>query len=314
MELNDTAEIISDVPVMNEDSFTLIERRGKGAFGEVWKAKDIYNGKVVALKIVDISKTGVENLTKEISNLMRISEPNCHPFLSCYFGDFTYNGKKTIVMEYIEGLELNYWADKFRMKDKFLQYLGALMLDLTEALLFLEKNNIIHRDIKPSNIIITEKGEPKLVDFGISCNPIVCKDIYCCKGTPGTLQFMAPEIFLYKENYFVSDIWSLGATIYFSTTRDFCFDFKEKREKENKRIKIRTQNMAGNGEMDGEIGGKIKNEKLRIRDIILENEPYLLNTPNNYLNQAVNLCLIKDFTKRINAKKLKEILFPFKKI
>lgn len=75
----------------------------------------------------------------------------------------------------------------------------------------MHKKNIIHRDIKPENILLDKDLNVKLGDFGWSC---YYSKINLRKSFSGTMEYMAPEIYLKKAQSFSVDIWALGVLIY----------------------------------------------------------------------------------------------------
>jgi serine/threonine protein kinase len=115
-------------------------------------------------------------------------------------------------MELIEGESLLNYVRSFperKLEEKNCKF---IFKQIIEALFYLHENNIIHRDIKLENIIIKNKTEIKIIDFGFSiCAPRdKFLDFFC--GTPN---YMPPEIIL-KKDYLgeFSDIWSIGILLY----------------------------------------------------------------------------------------------------
>jgi calcium-dependent protein kinase len=89
----------------------------------------------------------------------------------------------------------------------------VLTEQVAKGISYLHKQDIIHGDIKPSNILINEKDEIKICDFGLSTKT---KNKEKVNGAKGTLNYLAPEcIFPYDEKV---DIWALGVLIYFIST------------------------------------------------------------------------------------------------
>jgi serine/threonine protein kinase len=261
------------------DNYRLIELRGSGAFGQVWKAQNLGTGQIVALKIVNVNDPKIaELIVEEVRILKQISQPRCHPFLSCFY-DYVYDQRNRqifIEMEYIDGQELQNWSQQFSFEDLYYKLL-LVTADISRALQFIHSRNVVHRDIKPSNILITYENVPKLVDFGLGCNPQMCSTSYCCPGNPGTPHFMAPETLAFGESYFASDVWSLGVTLFFIATGRYPFDFHS-------------------------------TSILEIKETIIHTMPAKLNTSMPQLNQIVNGCLVKDPNYRITLEQIMSIL------
>lgn len=276
----------------NLNSYNLIQLLGKGGQGEVWKVKIKDTGQIIALKIMKASKnSNIISVLNEIDALEKISEPSCHPFLSCYYRHF-YNGdikQYLIEMEYIDGIELDVWAKKFwdsRNYAALYHNLLHLTKDLAHTFKFINNNGLIHRDVKPQNILITKNNIPKLIDFGFACDYKICNLRLdnkspvreCCKGYVGTPVFSPPEVIEYGISYPVSDIWSLGSTLYYLATGNFAYNFTDKSSVESVLLTI------------------------------IDKEPHKLNTENILLNEIVNLSLIKDPKDRLTIDQLIKML------
>ena len=174
--------------------------------------------KEIALKEVEI--------LKEVSSSFNT---NCIPSLVCFYDYHIEKDTLYIEMEYIEGVTLDKFAEKLRSSPKLNKYLLAIIKDIIQALQKLNSYGIIHRDVKPENIMINSNYQPKLIDIGLACKTnkgcsLSDKNISCCKGIAGTPYYSSPESLLDNIFYYVSDIYSLGASIYFASTGKVLFD------------------------------------------------------------------------------------------
>ncbi|RYR56993.1 hypothetical protein Ahy_A05g022735 isoform B [Arachis hypogaea] len=94
--------------------------------------------------------------------------------------------------------------------------LAKVARDVLNGLNYLHARNIVHRDIKPANLLVNNKNEVKIGDFGVS--KLMCRTLDPCKSYVGTCAYMSPERFdpdAYGGNYngYAADIWSLGLTL-----------------------------------------------------------------------------------------------------
>lgn len=208
---------------MNLENYKLGPLLGKGAFGEVYKAIRPYDGKVIALKIIDMAKitaAGVAEIVAEVAALKKLSIPECNPFVVCYYNDgLDANNKKYLIeMEYIDGKNMKDFVTDRAMNDEELYYYLLLIArDISLGLEYVHNRGVLHNDIKPENIMIQrETYVPKLIDFGLTCNLIKGNKYpteYCIKPA-GTPLYVAPEHFTLKIKLPASDMWSLGVTLY----------------------------------------------------------------------------------------------------
>jgi serine/threonine protein kinase len=235
----------------------------------------------------DIVIAKISGMITEAEILSRLSQyPQCQPYLACirdYYLDEQLNFY--IVMDYVEGPTLRKYVRQYNPPVEF--YIDVIA-KLAQALTYIHGNNIIHNDIKPDNIIIRMgpggQVDPVLVDFGLSCVADKVKqvndlDYNYCSSFAGTIQYMAPELFSGElPHYYVSDIWSLGASIYYS---------------------IYNRNIWGVF-----LSARILQQIYHNDDI----QPAQLNTDNQFLNNIVNLMTVKDFQQRITAPALVEMI------
>ncbi|GAG51805.1 unnamed protein product, partial [marine sediment metagenome] len=127
-----------------------------------------------------------------------------------------------LAMEYLEGVILN---DRLREDGPLPEAeLFRIAREIGKALAFLGSHHLIHRDVKPANIMLCHNGEIKLLDFGLAKNPsedtISIKEVF--RGTP---HFTSPEHILHAKDIDIrSDLYSLGAALYFAASGSYPFD------------------------------------------------------------------------------------------
>ncbi len=194
--------------------YEIMQTLGKGGFGVVYKVKRKSDGKIIALKVMDINPSDekkINNAKKEVELLKTLSEPECNPFVICYY-DSSYDEKDSkflIEMEYVDGMNMADFVKLIRNDKIRYYYLLLIARDIAQGLKYIHSKNIIHRDIKLENIII-EKDTfiPKIIDFGLSCFE------KSCKGISGTAFYMSPELLNEGKIFPASDMWALGVTLF----------------------------------------------------------------------------------------------------
>nr|XP_027190798.1 germinal center kinase 1 isoform X2 [Cicer arietinum] len=187
--------------------FTSLELIGQGSFGDVYKGFDKELNKEVAIKVIDLeeSEDDIDDIQKEISVL---SQCRC-PYITEYYGSFLNQTKLWIIMEYMAGGSV---ADLLQSGPPLDEMSIAYILrDLLHAVDYLHNEGKIHRDIKAANILLSENGDVKVADFGVSAQ--LTRTISRRKTFVGTPFWMAPEVIQNTDGYNEkADIWSLGIT------------------------------------------------------------------------------------------------------
>lgn len=185
--------------------FSNLEKVGEGASGTVYKAT-MSNGQVVAVKQMVIAKqVKPEILVNEIT-LMRMCKGS--PVIVEYHDSYIKSGTLWVAMELIVGQSLADMiaADTERtMSEELIAY---LLRETLVALAHLHGMGIIHRDIKSDNMMVSERGEVKLTDFGFGA--LVSQGAEKRKSVVGTTYWMAPEVITGQQYDTTVDVWSTG--------------------------------------------------------------------------------------------------------
>eukprot|EP00667_Euglena_gracilis_P001720 EG_transcript_1719 len=198
---------------------------GKGAYGVVYLGLNQSSGELLAVKQVCIDDN--ENMpTQEtfarlraLAQEIRMMENLQHPNIVRYLGtDRTENGIY-IFMEYIPGGSIASLLKQFGPFQEKL--ISAYLRQILSGLNYLHGQHVLHRDIKGANILVSQKGEVKLADFGSSKSLQDIVQSTTIKNTfVGTAEWMAPEAIACKNQTKPADIWSLGCTILEMTYAD----------------------------------------------------------------------------------------------
>nr|XP_039321871.1 dual specificity mitogen-activated protein kinase kinase 7 isoform X2 [Saimiri boliviensis boliviensis] len=194
---------------------------GSGTCGQVWKMRFRKTGHVIAVKQMRRSGNKEEN-KRILMDLDVVLKSHDCPYIVQCFGTFITNTDVFIAMEL-----MGTCAEKLkkRMQGPIPErILGKMTVAIVKALFYLkEKHGVIHRDVKPSNILLDERGQIKLCDFGISGRLV---DSKAKTRSAGCAAYMAPERIdppdPTKPDYDIrADVWSLGISLVELATGQF---------------------------------------------------------------------------------------------
>jgi serine/threonine protein kinase/Tfp pilus assembly protein PilF len=190
--------------------YKILEKIGEGGMGVVYKAKDTKLNRNVALKFLPSHAMQLPEFKKrfiqEAQAVAALDHPNICVVHEIHEGqDHTF-----IAMAYIKGLSLKerIAAGPLSQNDA-MDIAGQVAQGLEEA----HEKGIVHRDIKPANIMITDKGQAKIMDFGVAKFSMEV-DVTQTVGIIGTLAYMSPEQASGDVVDTRTDIWSLGVCFY----------------------------------------------------------------------------------------------------
>jgi serine/threonine-protein kinase len=191
------------------------ERVGRGAFGDVYRARDTRLDRIVALKLLGPDTTAaLDEVVREAGLLAKVRHPN----VVTVFGADRIDGRVGIWMEFLQGETL----------DRMLQARGVLDareaalvgIDVCRALSAVHAAGIVHQDVKLGNVMRADGGRIVLMDFGLGheTRPRTDGKLTSIAGTP---LFMAPEVLRGTPADARSDVYSLGVVLFALVTNTF---------------------------------------------------------------------------------------------
>ena len=196
--------------------YKLIRRIGEGGMGEVYLAEQLTMHRTVALKILHGKWADDEEFRKRFLLEARAAGKLSHQNLIQVFDVNKYQGLYYFSMEYIDGVTVD---DMIRHEGPLnVETIIDLIMQVCQALKYLQIHDIVHRDIKPANIMVTKDRQVKLGDFGF-IQSVFDAELMQEGTTIGTPDYISPEQARGERNLDVrSDIYSLGATLFHMLT------------------------------------------------------------------------------------------------
>ncbi|XP_071388891.1 serine/threonine-protein kinase Nek10 [Centroberyx affinis] len=209
-------------PLRVISGYSILDHLGTGAFGSVFKVRKQSGQNLLALKEVNLhnpvfgkdKKSRDINVEKIISELTIIKEQMTHPNIVKYYKTFLEGDRLYIVMELIEGVPL---ADHFSsLREKQQQFtedrIWNIFIQMCLALRYLHKEKrIVHRDLTPNNIMMGEKDNVTITDFGLAKQK---QENSKLMSVVGTILYSCPEVVKNEPYGEKADIWALGCILY----------------------------------------------------------------------------------------------------
>jgi serine/threonine protein kinase/tetratricopeptide (TPR) repeat protein len=190
--------------------YRILDKLGEGGMGVVYKAQDIKLDRVVAIKFLPQHLT-TETVEKErfVHEAKAASALN-HTNVTTIYEIDEFEGQTFIVMEYCEGETLRQVIEKETLS---IRKVLDIAVQICEGLTIAHEKGIVHRDIKSDNIMLTPRGQVKIMDFGLAKLKGATK-LTQSRSTLGTASYMSPEQAQREEVDHRSDIFSFGVVLY----------------------------------------------------------------------------------------------------
>jgi len=200
--------------------FELQAKVGTGGMAIVYRAWDMMLERYVAVKLTKkeilSEPNALQNFLQEARACAKLNHTN---IIHIYTFD-EWEGQTYLVMELADKGSLDTRIEKLRLLDEYTVL--NVGINIADALNTALKHDMLHCDIKPGNILFNADSQPKLVDFGLARKADA--EIETAEYTRGTPYYVAPEKIKREPETFLSDMYSLGATLYHAITGHVPFD------------------------------------------------------------------------------------------
>jgi eukaryotic-like serine/threonine-protein kinase len=204
--------------------YKIIEELGRGGMGVVYKAEDTRLLRFVALKFLPDNLDEGSQAFGRFRREARAASAINHPNICVVYDVGEEDGRTFIAMEYLEGVPLSRMSNGPLKIERFLD----ISIEVLNALEAAHARGIVHRDVKPANIFITNRGDAKILDFGLAkillpeeladtqdIHSIPIREPLTTPGAQmGTLAYMSPEQVRGEDLDARSDLFSFGAVMY----------------------------------------------------------------------------------------------------
>src|SRR6266568_1430862 len=193
--------------------YELLEEIGHGGQGVVYRARQKSLNRIVALKVIGLAHWATEAHIKRFRLEAEAAASLNHPYIVPIYEVGERDGACYFSMGLVEGGQLDAVAKRETIP---IRHAAELIAKLARTVSYAHEHGILHRDIKPGNILLDEKGEPHLTDFGLARLVETESTVTRTMEVLGTPSYMAPEQAVGNNAAVtsVTDVYGLGAVLY----------------------------------------------------------------------------------------------------
>jgi serine/threonine protein kinase len=232
-----TPSVPSDAHALNKalesmlEGYEIIGQIGEGGVGTVWRALQLSTRREVALKVLGMSTFGSEKARIRFEREVELTARLEHPNIARIYDSGLHRGVYYYAMELFEGQHL----DKYIMDHQLTQReILGLIHTVCQAVQHAHQRGVIHRDLKPSNIIVTDDGQPHILDFGLAKTFLEGDKTVTVSvdgDITGSPAYMSPE---QARGYLDAidtrtDVYSLGTLFFRVLTNEWPYDLSGSR-------------------------------------------------------------------------------------
>ena len=191
--------------------YEILEKRGEGGMGMVYKAIDKKLDRIVALKFLAPHLVSNDESRRRFIREAKAAAALQHPNICTVYEIDEVDGQTFIAMAYLDGQELSQEIESGPLKvERLLELTEQVARGLQEA----HSKGVVHRDIKPANIMVTVQGQAVLMDFGLAQLAHGGSKLTKEGTSVGTSAYMSPEQTSGEKLDLRTDVWALGVVLY----------------------------------------------------------------------------------------------------
>jgi hypothetical protein len=194
--------------------YEVVSRLGSGGMGEVYRGHDARLGRDVALKVLSAGFADDPDRLERFRREARLLAALNHPHIGAIYGLEESRGSQCLVLELVEGSTLaEHLGEDGLPLERVLEICGQIADGLEAA----HERGIVHRDLKPSNVMVTPRGQAKILDFGIAWDTGIGgegSELTEDGALVGTIPYMSPEQIRRQRVDARSDIWAFGCLLF----------------------------------------------------------------------------------------------------
>jgi serine/threonine protein kinase len=190
--------------------YEVVEKLGEGGMGVVYKARDLYLDRLVALKLLPPRLLDAPGASRRLADEARAVSALNHPGIATIYEVTEDGGSPVLVLEYLPGGALR---ARIRGERLTLAEIISYALQIADGLSFAHRHGVLHRDVKAENVMFTADGRLKITDFGLA-RLEGDRTVTMAGSIAGTLTHIAPECVQGASPDCRADIFALGVVLY----------------------------------------------------------------------------------------------------